>query len=250
MPDTQIHPTGTLPAPADFLIPPAAEILLKGAFASFDGSGAAGAFKPLLRIISDAGTTALEAVADDEIAAGASADCSWFRGGGLGATAATGSGVLGAYFIRVPNQTFGPAANHPMLFDAGSLISNAPSVFTAPDNFTIALAHGGLVMAGLVGEFGTNGGVPYTGEFEMQTEILDSNNVAVDQLMGPDVREAELYATDPGDDFRPNGYSIWNCDDAIFTPPYKLTGSITVSVNVTFFGYAMYASILSPTGLS
>lgn len=78
MPDTQIHPTGTVSVPADYRIPESAELLLKNAYAHFDGSGAAGSYLPLIRIISDAGSTVVEAVSDTTIAAGASADASWF----------------------------------------------------------------------------------------------------------------------------------------------------------------------------
>lgn len=78
MPDVQIHPIGVVSAPGDYKVPDTAELLLKNAYAKFDGSGAAGSYLPLLRIISDAGTTLVEAVSDTTIAAGASADASWF----------------------------------------------------------------------------------------------------------------------------------------------------------------------------
>src|SRR4051812_3632011 len=78
MADVQIHPTGIEAAPADYVIPPAAELILKGAFAVFDGSGAAGDFVPLLRIISDAGSTSFESAQDASVAAGASVNASWF----------------------------------------------------------------------------------------------------------------------------------------------------------------------------
>lgn len=78
MPDVQIHPLGDVAAPADYVIAAAAELLLKMAFATFDGSGAAGSFVPCLRIKSDAGTVTGEAVADSTVAVGASADVTWF----------------------------------------------------------------------------------------------------------------------------------------------------------------------------
>jgi hypothetical protein len=78
MPDTQIHPLGVEPAPADYPIPDTAELLLKSVRATFDGSGAAGPFVPLLRIISDAGSITDEIPQDVTVAAGASADATWF----------------------------------------------------------------------------------------------------------------------------------------------------------------------------
>jgi hypothetical protein len=101
MPDTQIHPFGTEPAPADYNIPAAAELLLKGAFAKFDGSGAAGAFVPLLRIISDAGSVSLEAPQDVTVAAGGSADATWFPR--VAAPAATGA-AASPVFARAFND--------------------------------------------------------------------------------------------------------------------------------------------------
>jgi hypothetical protein len=98
VPDRQIHPTGVVSAPGDYVIADSAELLLKNAFAKFDGSGAAGSFKPLLRIISDAGSTLIEAVSDTEIAAGESADASWFPGLASASGGASGlSGVRWAF---------------------------------------------------------------------------------------------------------------------------------------------------------
>jgi hypothetical protein len=93
MPDAQIHPGGTVSVPADYVIPSGAELLLKNAYAKFDGSGAFGDYKPLLRVISDSGSVVAEAVADTIIAAGASADATWFPrvGGAAGIAEITSS---------------------------------------------------------------------------------------------------------------------------------------------------------------
>src|SRR4051812_581386 len=93
MPDAQIHPTGTVPVPADYVIPGQAEIRLKSVYAKYDGSAAAGSYKPLVRIISDAGSTVIEAVSDTTIAAGASADASWFPHLAASAVAATSAPI-------------------------------------------------------------------------------------------------------------------------------------------------------------
>jgi hypothetical protein len=62
------------------VLPGSVELLLKGVYAKYDGSGAATPYVPLLRLISDAGSTAFEIPADNTIAAGASADVTWFPG--------------------------------------------------------------------------------------------------------------------------------------------------------------------------
>jgi hypothetical protein len=104
--DTQIHPTGTLSTPADYVIPDSAELILKGARASYNGSGAATSFIPLLRIISDAGTTSLEFVADTTVAAGGSADVTWFPRVGAAAQAASlSSSIVRAYAFEFTGQT-------------------------------------------------------------------------------------------------------------------------------------------------
>lgn len=93
MADRQFAVGGQESAPASWTLPEALEIIPKTAYASYDGSGAAGSFVPCLRIISDSGHVALEAVAATTVAAGASADVSWFRGLAVqGATSSGGSG--------------------------------------------------------------------------------------------------------------------------------------------------------------
>ena len=94
MPDRQfVAPFGAKQAPADWVLPASLEILPKIAWASFDGSGAAGAFKPCLRLISDSGHVAAEAVSEIVVAAGASADVTWFPGVDEDAAAPTVPGV-------------------------------------------------------------------------------------------------------------------------------------------------------------
>lgn len=78
MADRQFSVGGVESAPADWVLPAALEIIPKMAFASFDGTNAATAFLPCLRIISDSGHVAAEAVATTQVPAGGSADATWF----------------------------------------------------------------------------------------------------------------------------------------------------------------------------
>lgn len=75
-----VAPFGSKATPADWLLPASLQIIPKAAWASFNGAFAAGAFKPCLRIISDSGHVAAEAVSDVIVQAGGSADVSWFPG--------------------------------------------------------------------------------------------------------------------------------------------------------------------------
>jgi len=89
MADRQFVIGGVEAAPADWILPAALEIIPKTAFASFDGTSAAGPFLPCLEIISDSGHVAGLYVTETEVAAGGSAIVSWFPGGGLEEQATT-----------------------------------------------------------------------------------------------------------------------------------------------------------------
>ena len=117
MADRQFVLGGTESAPADWVPPAALEIIPKTAFATFDGTNAAGAFLPALEIISDSGHTVAICATEAVVAAGASAVVSWFPGGelddALGQTPVAPSGITtlvspGAS-IAVGNPT-GPTA--------------------------------------------------------------------------------------------------------------------------------------------
>lgn len=79
--------------PADWTLPASLEIIPRLAFASFNGAGAAGSYVPVLRIISDSGHVAAECVSEVTVAAGASADVSWFPGADLDLETGTGETI-------------------------------------------------------------------------------------------------------------------------------------------------------------
>jgi hypothetical protein len=105
MPDRQIHPLGQEDAPAGYSIPSAAELGIKSAYATFDGSGAGVPFVPLLRIISDGGTITDEIPQDVTVAAGASADATWFPHIGAGTVSAALSTLPFAYITSTGGTT-------------------------------------------------------------------------------------------------------------------------------------------------
>lgn len=84
--DRQILVAGTASAPAGFTVPGNGQIQPKAIFATYDGSGAAASFLPALEVISDGGETVGIYPSAASVAAGGSADVSWFPW--LGAAAA------------------------------------------------------------------------------------------------------------------------------------------------------------------
>lgn len=112
MADTQILRPETVDAPFEYSVPSQAEIGLKAVSAFIDGSGAAGAFLPVLVVESDAGEIVAESDAP-EVAAGSSVRANWFPfvGGASGVTPPPSlSGLSWAFqaspsHVTVPTQT-------------------------------------------------------------------------------------------------------------------------------------------------
>lgn len=96
MPDISILQPAVAAVPTGFTIAGAQEIVLKGVTASFDGTGAAGAFVPAVQVVNPAGVIVGTYTLGQTLAAGALADVSWFPGVSSG-----GSGVSTG-FLQVP----------------------------------------------------------------------------------------------------------------------------------------------------
>lgn len=78
MADIAIRASQTTAVPQTYTIPGAQEILPKTVSASMDGSGTAGAWFPCLQVLDPGGAVMFSAVPTTSIAAGASADVTWF----------------------------------------------------------------------------------------------------------------------------------------------------------------------------
>lgn len=78
MTDVAIRAQATNAAPRDYTIPGAQEILPKSVRAVMDGTSAAGTWYPCLQILDPGGNVMVSAISTSALAAGASADVSWF----------------------------------------------------------------------------------------------------------------------------------------------------------------------------
>jgi hypothetical protein len=97
--DTQILASGSAGAPEAYTVPPSQEIIVKAVSCTLDGTGASGVFYPMLSIIPPGGVGAIECPMLTSVAAGESAEVSWFPGG-------LGSSSLPLYQDYTPVVTF------------------------------------------------------------------------------------------------------------------------------------------------
>lgn len=80
-------------APKDYQLPGAQELLLKAATANIDGTNAGGEFLPVLQLIDPGGHVMWTAFNRSlPVAAGASANVTWFPGGGIDSAGSNGTG--------------------------------------------------------------------------------------------------------------------------------------------------------------
>lgn len=139
MPDGAIVIPDTAAAPKDYTLTGAQEIALKSVRAVIDGSGSASAFLPTLQLLDPNGHVMWEGATSDTVAAGGSADVSWFPGLGLGGGSTT---TNAQWFIarRTSNLTMAPG-----------VLGNLPwSDLTSSDSTLFSLSTvGGIANAGV-----------------------------------------------------------------------------------------------------
>lgn len=102
--DAPLLVAGTSGVPVDYVVPGAQAIEPLSVRAVFDGTGAAGAFLPAVEIISPGGVVASISAMGATVAAGSSADASWFPGvkDAAAATPASSSGLPIAMLFSDP----------------------------------------------------------------------------------------------------------------------------------------------------
>jgi hypothetical protein len=102
--------------PSDYKIPGAQELLPLSVRAVFDGTGAASAYFPLLQILDGAGNVLIDCVATVSVAAGVSADATWFPGV-TGTTDAASIAVVGARIEMHATQSVSSSTNTDLTYD-------------------------------------------------------------------------------------------------------------------------------------
>lgn len=135
MADIALLAPGVSDAPEGYQIPGAQEIIVKAVTANYDGTNAAGDFVPTLQVIAPNGSILASCPTSITVAAGGTADVSWFPRSGV-ASSSPGGGITeiesadGSVTISSP---FGPTTDLSVNFPP-------PPVFGA----TIEVVSGGL----------------------------------------------------------------------------------------------------------
>ncbi len=101
--DQQVLVVGQAAAPTHTVIPGNGQIRPKCIYAHYDGTAAAGAFVPALKITSDGGEFVGWCPASTTVVAGASAEVTWFQGVGLTAASASALPIVETLFMDTRN---------------------------------------------------------------------------------------------------------------------------------------------------
>lgn len=130
--DVTVTVPGSQSAPLATTLAPGFEIILKAAFASFNGSGSASAFLPCLRILDPSGHVVGQYVTDSTVAAGSSADVSFApflraASGGSGSGITTVASPNGTLVITNPT---GPTADLDTAFYGVTVSASTVQAFT------------------------------------------------------------------------------------------------------------------------
>lgn len=164
MTDTPILDPAVAAAPKQYKVAGAQEIVLKGVTASFDGTGAAGSYVPAVQIIDPGGTVIGTYTLNETLAAGASADVSWFPGIGVGSNTAAAKSLVATRIYKNFNQVIPSGVDTKILLDKVDHDSNGWADLT---NHVINIPADGWYLLGAgVGWSATTDGAKYSAEIE------------------------------------------------------------------------------------
>lgn len=123
MADEVISAPAVQSTPAGYQVPAAQEIIVRSVRAVVNGTGAAGAFLPTLRLRAPSGVIVWQAPTSATVAAGASADVSWFpRVAAQQQSSGAVTGVTGDYFVTSTNVGAGAGVFMGLTFITGTQV--------------------------------------------------------------------------------------------------------------------------------
>lgn len=176
--DQQVLVTGTAAAPASFTVPGNGQIQPKSVFATYDGTGAAGAFQPALKVISDGGEVVGIYPCDTSVQAGGTADVSWFPHVAAQKTAS----LPFIKAVRTATQTMPANSVNPLSWSKAGITD--PSVFSwnAGTPTVITISQPGTYIAWLSIQPDTDWPQSGGGFVEWTAQIAGAGNVTTELL--------------------------------------------------------------------
>lgn len=195
MPDSQIFRGAVSDVPAVYELPSGVAFILKAVNASFDGSGAAGAFLPCVTILSDSGHVIARAV-DQAVSvdAGSDAEVSWFphvKNAAAGVTP-SGSGLTWAASLGTFAASNGPNASVDCL--QTGVATNDATYFTLVADSVRVLKAGMYLVHCLVA--GSSTTIAATTQYIMSTSFdtptTDDSSL---RIGGEPGKQAEVYGS-------------------------------------------------------
>lgn len=143
--DALVSVPGSGAAPLPLTIAGAQEIILRAAFASFDGTTAASSYLPALRITSPSGQEVGTYPVDTAVSAGASADVSFapfLRNPAGSSPPVTGGGLPNAVMIKTNTQTIAGNTVAQITLDSTTFATTDGTIFTASGSNIVIHAKG------------------------------------------------------------------------------------------------------------
>lgn len=171
MADTQYKPLGTESTPADWVVPGALDLLLKSIYAEYDGTSAGSSYVPTVELLDDAGRTVGAWPYSSSVAAGASADVTWFPGVVAAAATATVTPVASGNTTTV--QTVAAGGNLTIAWDTVNTVGTGWS-WTSGDPTKVYYAGSGTFATQVIVSPDTDWPATGTGQIAIGAGVTDS----------------------------------------------------------------------------
>lgn len=247
MASVPIRSTAVDAAPKDYSIPSAQQIRLLSVHAAFDGSGSGAAWLPAVQILDNNGNVLVTAADPNvSVAAGGSADVSWFPGVKPQATGTTPSGTAIPWGFLDRSNVAALASGVTTTIQMNPALADASSGSSADGDITFGASAGNYGF-----QFNTNGIFLCFGQADLSINVAPAANSGANmQMVGGNfvvagARDIPWLANPAvGGNYRcePSGVWIVNLPSASFTPPVVRTvtvnqasGAATASAIASFF---------------
>lgn len=241
--DSALLVAGAGPAPLDYEVPNAQEIIVLSARAIVDGSGAGSAFLPVVEFISDGDIILTQAITDSTVAAGGSAQVSWFpRVGAAAAAAFTPQSCAAFSATPIGNVLAGQTAI------TWTNIQTAPgSIFSISGTDATKILVNGYGYYLLATEISfVNNPQTFTSQLLLSNEVEDANGLGTLTYITNAISMKDASVADPKEAQILEGFDYWSGATG-YTLPFNVRVFLTLGQTINVQRVGMFLTRLSPT---